>query len=275
MTITPAKPTDATSTPPSAGPSSRARLLLRAFRLLAAVRYSLLTRRGSKRIFRRAEQLGDGGLHEGNGQNAPPGRVLHGQEGKRDEAQRQIRPDQRAPQVPAIYVNARHLPDDACRQSAGHYAERGGKGGVGFGVKVHRQGDKQRPVADAGDQARPPDEREIALAQNRKKHAFRLRGTLLQMTLPDSGSPYTVTDTAQARLLTEPRSRDFFKPFLARERSASQAAEELGCSLNTLLYRIKTFLQADLLHVTRQERRAGGSSSITAASTTPISCRFT
>ena len=77
------------------------------------------------------------------------------------------------------------------------------------------------------------------------------------MTLPDSGSPHTITDAAQARLLTEPRSRDFFKPFLARERSASQAAEELGCSLNTLLYRIKTFLQADLLHVTREEQRAG------------------
>ena len=58
-------------------------------------------------------------------------------------------------------------------------------------------------------------------------------------------------------MLTEPRSRDFFKPFLARERSASQVAEELDCSLNTLLYRIKTFVQAELLHVTREEQRAG------------------
>ena len=58
-------------------------------------------------------------------------------------------------------------------------------------------------------------------------------------------------------MLTEPRSREFFKPFLARERSASQAAEELGCSLNTLLYRVKTLVKADLLHVTREEQRTG------------------
>lgn len=82
------------------------------------------------------------------------------------------------------------------------------------------------------------------------------------MTLPQSGSSqsgsfHAVTDAEQARLLTDPRSRDFFKPFLARERGVTQAAAELGCSLSTLLYRVRTFVRAGLLQVSREERRAG------------------
>lgn len=81
--------------------------------------------------------------------------------------------------------------------------------------------------------------------------------TLVQMTAPDSGSFYTVTDPKQAQLLTEPKSKAFFKPFLARERSASEAAALLGCSLNTALYRIKTFLAAGLIEVVREGKRKG------------------
>ena len=81
------------------------------------------------------------------------------------------------------------------------------------------------------------------------------------MTEPDSGSFaanfYTVTDIGQARLLTEPISKEFFKPFLARERSASEAAAIMQCSLNTMLYRIKTLLRAGLLGVVRKEPRKG------------------
>ena len=80
---------------------------------------------------------------------------------------------------------------------------------------------------------------------------------LVQMTEPDSGSFFTVTDTEQARLLTEPASKEFFKPFLARERSASEAASIMRCSLNTMLYRIKVFLRAGLLEVVREEPRKG------------------
>ena len=77
------------------------------------------------------------------------------------------------------------------------------------------------------------------------------------MTVPDSGSFFTVIDTEQARLLTEPTSKEFFKPFLARERSASEAATIMQCSLNTMLYRIKTLLRAGLLGVVREEPRKG------------------
>lgn len=77
------------------------------------------------------------------------------------------------------------------------------------------------------------------------------------MTAPDSGSFFTVTDTEQARLLTEPASKGFLEPFLARERSAAEAAAMMGCSLNTMLYRIKVLLRAGILEVVREEPRKG------------------
>ena len=77
------------------------------------------------------------------------------------------------------------------------------------------------------------------------------------MTEPDSGRFFTVTDTEQARLLTEPASKEFFKPFLARERSAAEAAVVMQCSLNTVLYRIKTLLQVGLLEVVHERPRKG------------------
>lgn len=82
------------------------------------------------------------------------------------------------------------------------------------------------------------------------------------MTAKDSGRPpaeafHTVTDPEQARLLSDPASFRFFEPFVARERSVSAAAEEVGCSLDTLLYRVGTFLKGGLLRVSRLEKRAG------------------
>lgn len=80
---------------------------------------------------------------------------------------------------------------------------------------------------------------------------------LLQMAAQNSGSVHTVTDPKQAQLLTDPKSKRYFHPFLAVERSATEAAEELGCNLNTMLYRIKTFVQAGLLEVARKQKRKG------------------
>lgn len=79
--------------------------------------------------------------------------------------------------------------------------------------------------------------------------------TFLGLSIP--GDVHTVTDPEQARLLTDPRSKEFFKPFLARERSATQAAAELNRPPNSVLYRIGTFVRAGLLEVTRTEKRAG------------------
>lgn len=77
------------------------------------------------------------------------------------------------------------------------------------------------------------------------------------MTVPDSGSFHTVTSAKQARLLTEPKSKEFFKPFLAQERSVTQVAKELDCNLNTMLYRVKTLHEAKLIKVSRKEKRKG------------------
>ena len=77
------------------------------------------------------------------------------------------------------------------------------------------------------------------------------------MTVPNSGSVHTVTEPKQAQLLTDPKSKNYFRPFLAVERSATEAAAELGCNLNTVLYRIKTFVQAGLLEVVREQKRKG------------------
>ena len=78
----------------------------------------------------------------------------------------------------------------------------------------------------------------------------------------DSGRPpsdvfHTVSDPEQARLLSNRESFRFFEPFVARELSATGAAEEVGCALDTMLYRIKTFVRAGLLQVSRLEKRAG------------------
>jgi hypothetical protein len=66
-----------------------------------------------------------------------------------------------------------------------------------------------------------------------------------------------VRDSKQARLLSDPASFKYFEPFVARERSVKAAADELGCNLDTMLYRVKKFLEVGLLEVTRLEQRAG------------------
>ena len=67
----------------------------------------------------------------------------------------------------------------------------------------------------------------------------------------------TVQDPTQARLLTDPRTRPFFEPFLAHDNTVSAAAKEVGCTLHAMLYRVRVFLEAGLLRVAREEPRAG------------------
>lgn len=82
------------------------------------------------------------------------------------------------------------------------------------------------------------------------------------MTQKDFGRPpveafHTVTDPEQARLLSDPKTFEFFEPFVAREQRLTAVAEALGCRLDTLLYRVKVLVKAGLLRVTRLEPRAG------------------
>lgn len=66
-----------------------------------------------------------------------------------------------------------------------------------------------------------------------------------------------VHDTRQAKLLFDRRTRQLLAPFVEQERTASQAASLLGMPLNSLLRGVRRLLDAGLLAVTREERRAG------------------
>jgi predicted ArsR family transcriptional regulator len=66
-----------------------------------------------------------------------------------------------------------------------------------------------------------------------------------------------IDDPEQAKLLTDPESFRYFTPFLARDCTVSQAAKELGCSVDTMLYRVKTFVEAGLLKIVETESRRG------------------
>lgn len=75
--------------------------------------------------------------------------------------------------------------------------------------------------------------------------------------MPDEQRLVTVEDPEQARLLSDPLFQAAFRPFLAREASASAAAAELGLDLNAMLYRIRVLRAAGLLRVAREEKRHG------------------
>lgn len=73
----------------------------------------------------------------------------------------------------------------------------------------------------------------------------------------DSPSAYVVSDQTQARFLTDPAKKRFLLPFLARERRIAEAAAEVGCSINRMLYQARTLVDCGLLQVLREEPRAG------------------
>lgn len=68
-----------------------------------------------------------------------------------------------------------------------------------------------------------------------------------------------VKDPEQARLLSEPESFRFFGPFLAQDCTVSQAAKELNCNIDTMLYRVKTLMRVGLLKVVKTQSRRGRS----------------
>ena len=76
-------------------------------------------------------------------------------------------------------------------------------------------------------------------------------------TRPASPDFYRVHSERQAYLLEAPDISSFFAPFLAREQTVTGAARELDCKVNAMHYRIRTFLDAGLLKIVREEKRAG------------------
>ncbi|MGL5910943.1 MAG: hypothetical protein ACRCZP_13125 [Phycicoccus sp.] len=67
----------------------------------------------------------------------------------------------------------------------------------------------------------------------------------------------TVTDPAAARVLLDRRQVDLLAPFVGRERTAGEAALEVGLTLAQMLPRIQRFCRLGLLVVTREQARAG------------------
>lgn len=74
---------------------------------------------------------------------------------------------------------------------------------------------------------------------------------------PPSVDFYRIHTETQAAILDDRALARFFHPFLGREKTVSQAAAEVGCKLNAMHYRVKTFLEVGLLKVIREEKRAG------------------
>lgn len=88
-------------------------------------------------------------------------------------------------------------------------------------------------------------------------HALSFRRKLLEMSVPDSSSALTVTDPEQARLLVHPDHMPIIDVLLGRELSVGAVAGEVNWPLDRVHYRVKKLCRAGLLHVVREEKRAG------------------
>jgi hypothetical protein len=85
-----------------------------------------------------------------------------------------------------------------------------------------------------------------------------MRRTLLGMEhdLP-SRHWLELSDPEAARMVTEPSSRRYLEPFIAKECSTSQLAREVGVDISSALYRVKQFVRLGLITEARLERRRG------------------
>lgn len=72
-----------------------------------------------------------------------------------------------------------------------------------------------------------------------------------------SSSCVVIRDERQAAFLTDPRSKLFFTPFLGESRTVKEAADVVGCAVNTMLYRVKVMVEAGLLQVVAVRKRNG------------------
>lgn len=72
-------------------------------------------------------------------------------------------------------------------------------------------------------------------------------------------SSLTVTDPNVAAFLNDTTKNRFLAPFIARERSLSEAAKIVGVKLNAMNYWVKRLLEMKLIKQTRSESRKGSS----------------
>ncbi len=67
----------------------------------------------------------------------------------------------------------------------------------------------------------------------------------------------TITTEKAARTLSDLEAVRRLEPFMKRERTLSEAAEELGVKLPSLLYHVGKFVDLGLLEVVREQKRGG------------------
>lgn len=73
----------------------------------------------------------------------------------------------------------------------------------------------------------------------------------------DASSALVVTDPDVAAVLASPDHLRFLAPFVARDRTLTGVARELGVPLSTLYRRVQRYVRLGLLRVTREEARVG------------------
>jgi DNA-binding Lrp family transcriptional regulator len=73
----------------------------------------------------------------------------------------------------------------------------------------------------------------------------------------DAGQLHRIDDPAQAAIITDSSRSRFLAPFLGRERTVTQAAAELGCTPNAMLYRVRRMVDVGLLTVAGIKNRPG------------------
>lgn len=78
-------------------------------------------------------------------------------------------------------------------------------------------------------------------------------------TTEDGRTFRVITEAQAANVLTNPTALRFLTPFLGRETSITQAAEEVGASPNTTYKRVQRYINLGLLEVAREQARAGRS----------------
>ncbi len=86
-----------------------------------------------------------------------------------------------------------------------------------------------------------------------------LLGTLVNMKQQNSTSypPLEITNTKAAAYLCNPQRSVFLYPFIGRERSASEVAQEYKANLKAYLYQIERMQQLGLLRHTQTKTRKG------------------
>ena len=77
------------------------------------------------------------------------------------------------------------------------------------------------------------------------------------MKEPKSPSILVISNPEAADALVNPTTLRQLEPFLGRDCTVSQAAEETGEKANTVLSRVRRFVKLGLLKIVREERRKG------------------